>query len=106
MYVSLRLYDDTSGRVNLFFWDVIVFNFPGSEDYNPDMPWVYRWSDNIMPAFFGTYIDDIRTGASRELSCRQATHIIASWSNYLGQQDASRKRGHPAKDPRAWAGAK
>ncbi|GFH49897.1 hypothetical protein CTEN210_06373 [Chaetoceros tenuissimus] len=106
--VSLRLYDDTTGRVNPFYWNEIVFNFPCSENYNPEMPWVYRWNsvDNIMPAFFGTYIDDIRTGADGELSCRETTHIVASRINYLGQQDASRKRGQPAKNPRAWAGAK
>ena len=93
---------------NPFYWDTIKHNYPGTNDYDPAMPWIYKWNGltNEMAAFFGTYIDDIRAGGSSELSCKKALHRIASIINYLGQQDASRKRGQPTQTPRAWAGAK
>ena len=59
-----------------------------------------------MAAFFGTYIDDIRTGAANERNCRETTRRIALWANYFGQQqDAARKRRQPARRPGAWTGA-
>jgi hypothetical protein len=93
---------------NTFFWDKVIMNLPGLDNYDPTMPWVYRWNSIIkgLPSFFSTYIDDIRSGSEDETSCRLVTRRVASRLNYLGQQDASRKRGHPAKEPRAWTGAK
>ena len=61
---------------------------------------------STLPGFFRTYIDDIRTGHSSEVGCKLVSRQVASRINYLGQQDATRKRGQPAKVPRAWAGAK
>jgi hypothetical protein len=94
--------------LNPFFWDEIKMNFPGTKEYDPAMPWVYKWNSigKEMAAFFGTYIDDIRAGGASEVSCKLALHKIASVINYLGQQDAPRKRGQPTQTPRAWAGAK
>jgi hypothetical protein len=93
---------------NPFFWNKIIHNFPGTKGYDPAMPWIYKWNglSKEMAAFFGTYIDDIRAGGASELSCKRALHRIASVINYLGQQDAPRKRGQPTQTPRAWAGAK
>ena len=59
-----------------------------------------------MACFFGTYIDDIRTGGPTEAACKATSRRVASRINYLGQQDAARKRGQPDQQPRAWAGAK
>ena len=58
-----------------------------------------------MAAHFVCYIDDIRGIGDSERVCRAATRRVASWVNYLGQQDAPRKRRPPAKVPGAWAGA-
>ena len=93
---------------NPFYWDTLKLNFPGTLGYEPAMPWVYKWNGvaQEMAAFFGTYVDDIRAGGSSEMSCKRALHRIASIVNYLGQQDAPRKRGQPTQTPRAWAGAK
>jgi len=50
-------------------------NLPGSPTYDPKMPWMYKWNSKrgCMPAFFGTYVDDVRTSAWSEDSCRSAT---------------------------------
>jgi len=94
---------------NLFYWDKVILNLPGTKEYDPTMPRVYRWNSkqNRMACFFGTYIDDIRTRGPTKASCNKATsRRVASRINYLGQQDAAQKRGQPAQQPRAWAGAK
>ena len=94
--------------LNPFYWDEVKLNLPGTDSYNPAMPWVYRWNSikKQMASFFGTYIDDIRGGGATELDCRLSIHRTASRINYLGQQDAPRKRGQATKTPRAWAGSK
>jgi hypothetical protein len=99
---------DPSDVTNPFYWDKVILNLPGQSDYDPTMPKVYKWNsvEDCMASFYGTYIDDVRSGGSSELACRDASRRIASRINYLGQQDAVRKRGHAAKSPRAWAGAK
>ena len=99
---------DRSDPKNPFYWDSVVLNLPGTNKYNPAMPWVYKWDGRKqqMASFFGTYIDDIRGGGATEVDCRSTIHRTACCINYLGQQDAPRKRGQATKTPRAWAGSK
>ena len=99
---------DINNPTNPFAWDVVKLNLPGTSEYDPSMPWVYRWNskEEKMASFFGTYIDDIRGGGATELDCRRSIHRTASRINYLGQQDAPRKRGQATQTPRAWAGSK
>ena len=92
---------------NPFMWDTVVMNLPGQDDYNPALPWVFKY-DSInqkVAAFFKTYVDDIRTGDSTEAACVRSTHVVASRVNYLGQQDAPRKRRKISQTPGAWSGA-
>ena len=96
--------DDHEG--NPLAWERVVLNLPGLQGYQPTKPWVFRTKfDGTMAAFFGTYIDDIRTGDGSETGCRSTTRRVASRVNYLGQQDAPRKRRPPSKKPGAWSGA-
>jgi hypothetical protein len=99
---------DISDPSNPFAWDTVKLNLPGTEEYDPSMPWVYRWNsvEEKMASFFGTYIDDIRGGGPSELDCHRTIHRTACRINYLGQQDAPRKRGQATQTPRAWAGSK
>ena len=94
-------------RDNPFRWDSVRMNLPGDSDYDPSMPWVYKWNneDGRLASHFSCYIDDIRGIGGTEGICRKATRRVASWINYLGQQDAPRKRRPPSKIPGAWAGA-
>ena len=88
-------------------WDDVKLNLPGDAEYNPKMPWVYKWDEKnaCLASDFGCYIDDIRGMGGSERACRQATRRVASNINYLGQQDAARKRRPPSRTPGAWAGA-
>ena len=92
---------------NPLAWDTVVLNLPGDKYYDPERPWVYRFNSvtKQMANFFGTYIDDIRTGGPSEDDCHATSHRVASIINYLGMQDAPRKRREGALRPGAWAGA-
>ena len=98
---------DRKDRDNPFRWDSVRMNLPGDTDYDPTMPWVYKWDErnNRLASHFCCYIDDIRGMGGTEGVCRKATRRVASWINYLGQQDAPRKRRPPSRTPGAWAGA-
>ena len=37
---------------NHFRWDEVKLNLPGDDEYNPGMPWVYKW-DNISKSIAG-----------------------------------------------------
>ena len=87
-------------------WEKTVLNLPGSENYDPLKPWVYRISKTgRLASFFGTYIDDIRTGGASEKAVWKTSRRVASRVQYLGMQDAPRKRRAPSRTPGAWAGA-
>ena len=91
---------------NPLAWTSVVLNLPGCQGYQQTKPWVFRTKhDGSMATFFGTYIDDIRTGDNSEIGCHHTTRRVASQINYLGQQDAPRKRRPPSKKPAAWSGA-
>ena len=61
--------------------------------------------DGGLAVFFGTYIDGICTGDCTEEGCHATTRRVASLINYLGQQDAPRKRRASCKSLDAWSGA-
>ena len=98
---------DRKDRDNPLRWDSVKMNLPGDKDYDPTMPWVYKWDElnGRLASHFSCYIDDIRGMGGTEEVCRRATRRVASWVNYLGQQDAPRKRRPPSRTPGAWAGA-
>lgn len=98
---------DTKDTSSPLGWDRVVLNMPGTQGYNPCMPWCYRWNSSRgeLPGFFATYVDDIRTGGQSEDQCYEVSRRVASRANYLGQQDAPRKRRKPSKHPGAWCGA-
>ena len=91
---------------NVFRWDVVRLNLPGSEDYDPTLPWVskVRMSDGKIAADLFIYVDDARSTGSNYEESRMAARRTASTFNYLGIQDAARKRREPSEEPGAWAG--
>ena len=84
-------------------WDSVVLNLIGAEDYNPALANVFKW-DKIFKRPAGdliSYVDDLRAiGFSLEEAWRIA-RWVASKLQYLGIQDASRKR---RIDNGPWAG--
>jgi hypothetical protein len=93
---------------NIFRWDRFILNLPGMKSYDPSLPKGYKWNDatQSIAGNFEHYVDDIRSSHSTEQGCVLASRKIASMCNYLGIQDAARKRHFPSKKPRVWCGAK
>jgi hypothetical protein len=49
---------------NIFWWDDVVLNLPGSDDYDPSRPWVYKvcLEDGRIAADLFIFVDDLRPG--------------------------------------------
>lgn len=91
---------------NVFNWNHIRLNLPGSPDYSPSEPWVSkRTVDGHIPPDAFTFVDDIRTVGRTEDICDNASRRIGSGLNYLGEQEASRKRRPSSQRWGAWIGA-
>ena len=88
-------------------WDEVRLNLPGMTDYNPALPKVYKFDrvNNRLAATICSYVDDVRTAAATKEACDNTSHAVATKINYLGQQDAARKRESASKTPGVWAGA-
>ena len=98
---------DRKDKGNPFHWNRVVMNCPGTDDYTPSMPRLYKWSDvwNAIAGDVRTYVDDSRTVGSSEEHCRQVTHRVESMMGYLGLQDATRKRRPVTQSPGEWTGS-
>jgi hypothetical protein len=99
---------DRKSETNPFRWHRVIFNLPGTAQYDPSRPWMFRWDDidQEMAPFVLSYVDDLRTGSSKgKKDCEEVTHVAGSKLNYLGEQDAYRKRGEASQEPGAWAGS-
>ena len=92
-------------RDNPYGYDRIRLNLPGSPDYCPSLPWLSKMKDGDEASDAVTYMDDIRILGSSEMSCRLAAREASKKTQYLGEQDAARKRRPPNKEPGPWCGA-
>lgn len=91
---------------NTFAWDHVRLNLPGSKSYEPSEPWVSKRTKlNEIPPDEFTFVDDIRATGRTESVCDRATRRVASSANYLGQQEAARKRRPTSRKTVAWIGA-
>ena len=88
---------------NPLCWDEVILNLVGNSDFDPSLPNVYKW-DNISKRIAGdliAFVDDLRAiGYSLEHAWTIA-RWVASCLEYLGIQDAPRKR---RIDNGPWAG--
>jgi hypothetical protein len=92
---------------NYMRWDFIKMNLPGDPSYNPTKPRVMKWDDSLqkIAGDIVGFVDDLRaSGYSMEYAWGVARQM-ASRLQYLGIQDAPRKRRPPSQSPGAWAGA-
>jgi hypothetical protein len=91
---------------NVFRWASVVLNLPGSSDYNPGKPWVYKIRlEGTMAGDLFIYIDDLRPTCPSEEECWAGSHQIGSRLTWLGIQDAPRKKRKASQRPGAWAGS-
>jgi hypothetical protein len=98
---------DRMDPANMFRWDYVRFNLPGSPNYDPSVPWVskVRTEDGQIAADLFTFVDDLRPTGSSKKEAWQAARKVTSTLSYLGIQDASRKQRDSSQSPGAWAEA-
>jgi hypothetical protein len=103
--LKYEVYGDQWDQANLFHWDRVVFNMPGSKGYRSDLPWVMKIrADGHLAAEIVVYMDNGRpTGHDQELTWKAAQAHGASCSR-RGIQDALRKKTSPTMTPGPWAG--
>ena len=98
---------DPSDPLNPFQYHECWLNLPASRNYDPSMPRVILLrTDGEKATRRVTFVDDIH-GSSRGRDAgpaREASRVLAGGMNYLGNQDAARKRGPPTLIPRPWNG--
>ena len=85
--------DETAAN-NPLRWDDIILNLIGSESFNPAYPNVFKWNKlkQRISGDLKAYVDDLRAiGWSLEHAWIIA-RWIASRLQYLGIQDAARKK--------------
>jgi hypothetical protein len=94
-------------KSNALRWDTVILNLPGSPEYDPSKPRVYKWDREVMK-MAGELIFFVDDGRASGHSVEHAWAIarqVTSRFQYKGIQDASRKRKPPTQHPGAWAGA-
>jgi hypothetical protein len=96
---------DHSLPSNPLHWVRVIVNFPFSLNYDPSMPRVIKVrADGEMSCGTPAFVDDGRlTGVNKDL-CDAGAHRFCTRINYLGEQNASRKRRPTTQTPGAWTG--
>jgi hypothetical protein len=92
---------------NRMGWDQVHLNLPGSVDYDPTYPRIWKHNGDrrvIAPALL-SYVDDLRVTGHDEAECWCVMHQVSTRLGYLGIQMALRKWRPPSQDPGAWAGS-
>ena len=88
---------DRKNLNNVFRWDRARMNLPAAPGYNPALPWVSKVKDNPdgtvdIAADLFTFVDDLRPTGKDKAEAWRAGRRAASVLNWLGLQDAPRKR--------------
>ncbi len=106
LFAETFIRGDRHDQTNVLQWDRVVLNLPGSPGYSPSLGWVYKvHCDGSLASDFLIYVDDVRTMGCSAEDCRLVSRRVASLINFLGLQDAARKRREPSLTPGAWAGS-
>jgi hypothetical protein len=97
---------DPLDQANIFHWDFIDLNLPGSACYIPYRSWVTkRQSSGALTRDFLFYVGDSQTTGNDLAEMRAATHRVASMLKFLWLQDAPRKRRDASQTTDAQAGS-
>jgi hypothetical protein len=97
---------EPSDETNVFAWDRVEINVPGSATYRPGRPWISkRRVDGRIASDIHVYVDDGRSTAPDEELTWQASSRFAKIASFLGLQDTPRKRRPPSQRPGAWSGS-
>ncbi len=92
---------------NPFHWTIAVTNYPGRLDYNPALPYVYKFNPltKTVANDISGFVDDFRGAGANYNECLRVMHHFAAEMQYMGIQDAPRKRRPVSQRPGAWTGS-
>jgi hypothetical protein len=97
---------DPNDEQNFYQWKEVRLNLPGYPDYDPSLAWAAKVrEDGRVAADLFIYMDDFRLTGPDADECWRASRKAASICNYLGIQDAPRKRRDVSRVPGPWAGS-
>ncbi|KAL7567016.1 hypothetical protein ACA910_019941 [Epithemia clementina (nom. ined.)] len=96
---------DPIDQNNVFSWDRVCLNLPGTWTYQPGVAWITKVrTSGQVAADAHDYVDDLRGTALSHKEALQVGSKIAKEASYYGFQDAARKRRPQTQQPGAWAG--
>ena len=88
-----------------FRFSEVKLNLPGMTDYDPSKPRVLKLTiENTITGEVIVYVDDGRCWGRDEAQTVECMRYLCSRLEYLGIQDAKRKRRPVSQRPGAWAG--
>lgn len=91
---------------NVFRWDRVRLNLPGSPTYVPSKAWFTKIrKDGKVAADVFIYVDDIRCSAPTQREAWLSSQRTSTVLGFLGLQDAARKRRDPGQETGAWTGS-
>ena len=106
MVAKDEILGDRTNENNVFRWDAVRLNLPGSKEYDPSKSWIAKIrKDGVVAADVFIYVDDVRTSAPSEEEAWTASQQTSSTLGHLGLQDAARKRREPGQETGAWTGS-
>ena len=95
---------DCKDKGNPFHWEEIILNLPGSWNYDPTLPWVFKVRyDGHLGCKIYIYVDDGKVTGWCKVACWEAVSCFSKVLSKLGIQDACRKRTEPSVMPGPWA---
>jgi hypothetical protein len=91
---------------NALRYDRVKLNLPGSKDFDPTLPMTMKWNDatDQLAGDVITFVDDLRASGFDSENAWAVARQVAARLQYLGIQDAARKRRPSTQKPGAWAG--
>jgi hypothetical protein len=88
-----------------FAWDRVILNLPGSDSFDPSKPWVMRVTkDGSLAGEIIIFFDDGRVIGRCKAHADACMRWLCSRLQFLGIQDAARKRRTSSQRQGAWAG--
>ena len=101
-----KIRGDPKDTNNVFRWEQLCLNLPGSQSYDPALPWVSKIRENgCITVDNHLYVNDNHPTRLTQEDCRLAGQKVASECSHHGIQDASQKRRPLSLQPGAWAGS-
>ena len=93
-------------EANNLYWDSVVQNCPGNNEYDPSMPRLF-WLDSklqVNTSVCKFFVDDLQSVTATQKLVRDVTRCVEIVMGYLGLQYATRNLRPNSQTPGEWTG--